>query len=117
MNKTRKALAIEVLSSGLSVEKASEVASVSRQTIYNWLGDDNFKKELRQRQKFLFQTLSKRLMSITEKALQVLEDCLSSRNESIRLRSSGIALSSLKNVMELADFEERLTVLEEKYKE
>ena len=113
MSKTRKALALEVLSSGLSVEKASEVAHVSRQTIYNWLDQESFKKDLRRRQSVLFQTLSKRLMSITEKALQVLEDCLSSRNESIRLRSSGIALSSLKFFMEMAEFEERLTALEE----
>jgi len=113
MSKTRKALALEVLSSGLSVEKASEVAHVSRQCIYNWLGQKSFKNELRQRQSVLFQSLSKRLVGITEKALQVLEDCLSSRNEAIRLRASGIALSSLKNVMELADFEERLTTIEE----
>jgi len=50
MSKTRKALALEVLSSGLSVEKASEVAHVSRQCIYNWLGQESFKKDLRQRQ-------------------------------------------------------------------
>jgi len=113
MSKTRKVLALEVLSSGMSVEKASEVAQVSRQCIYNWLGQKSFKNELRQRQSVLFQSLSKRLVNITEKALQVLEDCLSSRNEAIRLRASGIALSSLKNVMELADFEERLTTIEE----
>jgi len=117
MSQTKKALALEVLSSGLSIEKASEVAHCSRQCIYNWMTQESFKNELRQRQSSLFQSLSKRLVGITAKALQVLDDCLSSRNENIRLRSSGIALSSLKNVMELADFEERLTVLEEKYKE
>jgi len=114
MSKTRKALALEVLSSGLSVERASEVSQVSRQTVYNWLSDDGFKKELRKRQSFIFQTLSKRLVNITTQALQVLEDCLGSRNESIRLRASGIALSSLKNVMELSDFEDRLSELEER---
>ena len=116
MSQTKKALALEVLSSGLSVEKASEVAHVSRQCIYNWLSQESFKNELRQRQSVLFQSLSKRLVNITEKALQVLEDCLSSRNEAIRLRASGIALSSLKNVMELSDFEERLAALEENIK-
>ena len=113
MSKTRKALALEVLSSGLSVEKASEVAHVSRQCIYNWMTQESFKRKLRERQSVLFQSLSKRLAGMTVKALQVLEDCLSSRSEAIRLRASGIALSSLKNVMELADFEERLTRLEE----
>jgi hypothetical protein len=113
MSQTKKALALEVLSSGLSVEKASEMAHVSRQCIYNWLSQESFKAELRKRQRILFQSLSKRLMSITEKALQVLDDCLSSRTEAVRLRASGIALSSLKNVMELADFEERLSELEE----
>jgi len=113
MIKTRKALALEVLSSGFSVEKASEVSHVSRQTIYNWLSQEGFKNELRKRQSILFQSLSKRLMNITVKALQVLEDCLDSRNESIRLRASGIALSSLKNVIDTADIEDRLTALEE----
>lgn len=114
MSKTKKALAIEVLSSGMSVEKASEVAKVSRQCIYNWLAQDSFKSELRKRQAILFQSLSKRLLNITKKALEVLEDCLSSRNESIRLRASGIALSSLKNVMDIGDIEDRLTELESK---
>jgi len=113
MSQTKKTLALEVLSSGLSVEKASEVAHVSRQCIYNWLSQESFKNELRERQSILFQSLSKRLMNITVKALQVLEDCLRSRSEAIRLRASGIALSGLKNVMELSDFEERLTALEE----
>ena len=113
MSQTKKALALEVLSYGQSVEKASEVSQVSRQTVYNWLSQESFKNELRERQSVLFQSLSKRLIGITVKALQVLEDCLNSRNESIRLRASGIALSGLKNVMELSDFEERLTRLEE----
>lgn len=116
MSKTKKALALEVLSSGLSVEKASEVANVSRQCVYNWMTQESFKKDLRRRQSILFQRLSKKLMNITVKALQVLENCLCSENENIRLRSSGIALSSLKNVMELADFEDRLTALEDERK-
>ena len=116
MSQTKKALALEVLSSGLSVEKAAEVAHVSRQCVYNWLSQESFKNELRERQSVLFQSLSKRLIGITVKALQVLEDCLSSRNENIRLRASGIALSGLKNFVELSDFEDRLAALEENIK-
>ena len=116
MSETKKALAVEVLSHGQSVEQASEIANVSRTCIYNWLAQDDFKQELRRRQSVLFQSLSKKLIGIIEKALQVIEDSLSSRTEALRLRAAGIALSNLKNVIELSDFEDRLTALEENIK-
>ena len=116
MNKTRKNIAIEALSHGESIEKVSELTSVTRQTIYNWLSRDDFQRKLRERQSSIFQQLSKRLLSITTQALSVLEESLYSRNERVRLRASQIALSNLKSVVDMTDFEERLTVLENKNK-
>src|SRR4030042_6915529 len=111
MSKTKRAIAIEALSSGLSVEKVSELASVSRACIYNWLSKEDFKKDLREKQGEYFSRLSKRITSITLKALEVLESLLNSRNESIRLRACSTALSSLSTITSLTDFEERLTAL------
>lgn len=112
MSKTKKALALEVLSSGLSVEQAGEVAHVSRQCVYNWLSQDSFKQDLRKKQSEYFSRLSKRMTALTLKALEVLEKSLDSRNESIRLRACSIALSSLPGITALTDFEARLSALE-----
>jgi transposase-like protein len=112
MSKTKKALALEALSSGLSVEKVSEVSHVTRQTVYNWLSQEDFKTDLKEKQREYFSRLSKRMTSLTLKALDVIEECLRSRNESIRLRACGIALSGLNNVVSMTDFEERLSALE-----
>lgn len=114
MSKTKKALALEALSAGLSVEKASELASISRACLYNWLSQDAFKNDLRAKQSEYFSRLSKRLTALTLKALDVIESALDSRNESIRLRASGIALSSISTITALSDFDSRLSALENK---
>jgi len=116
MSKTKRALALEALSSGLSVETSSEMAGVSRACIYNWMAREDFKKDLQERQREYFSRLSKRMTAITLKALEVLEKSLDSRNENIRLRACGVALSSLKSITEMTDFGQRITALEERTK-
>jgi len=113
MSNTKKAIAIEVLSSGMSIEKASEVAHVSRACVYKWLRDDGFRNDLYEKRREYFYRLSKRLTVITWKALEVIETCLSSRNENIRLRSAGIALQNLSHIVEITEFEGRLQALEQ----
>lgn len=112
MSKTKKALALESLSSGLSVETTSEMAGVSRACVYNWLSQDSFKNDLRAKQSEYFSRLSKRMTSLTFRALEVIEKSLDSRNEAIRLRSAGMLLSSLSIVTALTEFEARLSALE-----
>jgi len=113
MSETKKALAFEALSSGLSIEKAGEVSHVSRQTIYNWLSQDDFKRELKARQREYFSQLSKRMTSLFMKALDVIEKSLDSRSEAMRLRASGLLISSYPHITEMTEFEERLSSLEQ----
>ena len=112
MSKTKKALALESLSSGLSVEKVSELAGVSRACIYNWLSQDSFRNDLRAKQSEYFSRLSKRMTALTFRALEVIEKSLDSRNEAIRLRASGLILSSLSIITAITDFEQRISALE-----
>ena len=112
MSKTKKLLALESLSSGLSVEKVSEISGVSRACVYNWLSQDSFKNDLRAKQSEYFSRLSKRMTSLTLRALEVIEKSLDSRNENIRLRASGLILSSLSVITALSDFEQRISALE-----
>jgi hypothetical protein len=112
MSETKKALALEALSSGLSIEKAGEVSHVSRQTVYNWLSQDDFKKELKVRQSEYFSQLAKRITILFMKALDVIEKSLDSRSEAMRLRASGLLISSYPHIAEMTEFEERLSALE-----
>jgi len=113
MSNTKKAIALEVLSSGMSVEKASEVAHVSRACVYKWLKDNGFQNDLNEKQREYFCRLSKRMTAITLKALEVIEKSLESRNENVRLRAAGIAVSNLPHIAEITEFEERLQILEQ----
>jgi len=54
------------------------------------------------------------MTALTFKALEVLEKSLDSRNENIRLRASGMLLSSLNVITALTDFEQRISALEKK---
>lgn len=112
MSNMKKALAIEALSAGLSVETSSEMAGVSRACVYKWLSQDDFKKDLQERQTEYFSRMSKRMTALTLKALETLEKSLDSRSESLRLRACGIVLSSLRSIAEITEFESRLSALE-----
>jgi len=114
MSKTKRALAIEALSSGLSVEKASELSGVSRACVYKWLSLSDFQGDLQTRQAEYFSRLSKRITALTLNALGVLEKSLDSRDERIRLRASEIITARFPVILSLADFDARLTALENK---
>ena len=112
MSNTKKALAIEALSSGLSVEKASELSGVSRACVYKWLSLSDFQGELKEKQAEYFSRLSKRITALTFKALGVLENSIDSRDERIRLIASEIITARFPVILSLSDFETRLSALE-----
>ena len=108
----KKQVAIEALGKGLSVEKASELANVSRTSLYRWLKEPDFQAEIYRIQSEMIGRLSLRLLNICELAIQALEDGLNSRDIKLRLKVAEIALSRLPSLSELGSLNERITKLE-----
>jgi len=109
---TKKLIALEALAAGKDVSKASELANISRPTLYKYLADPGFKQELDRKQSELIQRLSLRLLGICDLALTALEAGLQDRAITTRLRAAAIAISKLQSISELGVLEQRIAGLE-----
>jgi len=78
--KPKQAQAIELLAHGSSITECALKLAVSRRSIHSWLNNKEFKQALEDRKHELIECLNIRMVDLNEKALQVLEDCMSSRN-------------------------------------
>jgi transposase len=113
-NMTRKELAIIGLGSGLTVADAAEMASVSRNTIYRWLEDPDFENAVEDYKNEALTGIARKMVSLTVRVLEVLEEILESGNENMRLRAAAALLGRFTQVVELTDLERRLTILEKR---
>lgn len=107
---------IAALLSERNTTDAAEVAGVATRTIYRWLADPAFVKELRQAEAAILDAASVRLISGLGVALQVLYDMMTDeRTDPTNRRSAAIAwLAHSLRLLEARNLEERLTALEAK---
>lgn len=112
----KRQVALNAIGAGYSIEKASNIANISRVTLYRWLKNEHFQADLSRIQGELIQRISLRLLSITELALQALEDGLNSRDMKTRIKVAEIALSKAPSIAELGALNERLIRLEKNKK-
>lgn len=110
--KANRKTVLQALSTGASVAQASDLANVSRNTVYRWLQEEDFSRELKTLQDETLKRLSVRLIGLSEKALEVLGDGMESRNLTDRVRCASTLLNRLPAVAELADVERRIEILE-----
>jgi len=108
----KKVLLISHLLTSSSVEIACQKAGISRNTYYNWIKDEPFRKELEhQRQAIVNATLDS-LKSYFIQAIDILAKLMHSESEAIsRLACKDIIECTFKTI-ELRDMEERLQYLE-----
>jgi len=111
-NTAKTLIALEVLSAGGDVSQAAELANTSRQTIYKWLDDPEFSRELAKKQSEAVQRLSARFIALGDKALAAIEAGLNDRAISTRLRAASIYGSKYQSFIELGLLEQRITALE-----
>lgn len=71
-------------------------------------------KALEIRKKEIIERLNIRMIGLNEEALDVLEDCMRSRNETIRLRAASYLNSKLFESIELGDFQKAIERINER---
>lgn len=110
--KPKQNQAIELLSHGASIEATATGAGVSRRTIYQWMKDQEFAIALHDKSAEVIEGLNRRLVSLNEKALDVLDACMDSESEAIRLRSAIYLNSRLYEVLGDLEILRRLDEIE-----
>ena len=105
---------IEALVITGDVTQAAAAGNVARKTVYQWLKSADFREALKEAEADALDNLSRRLVSLADKAASVLETVLDDKkaSNSQRLRASEIVLSNLLRMRELIDHEERLAAVE-----
>jgi len=110
--KTKHNQAIELLASGKRIEETATMVSVTRRAVYNWLDDADFSDALRKRQSDYIRRLNTKLITLNEKALDVLSAGLDSRDESIRIRCASIVTGKYHKTVEFEDILQRIERIE-----
>jgi predicted DNA-binding protein YlxM (UPF0122 family) len=108
----RQLLTINHIVSSSTIEEASQKAEVSRGTIYNWLKDDEFCRELkRQRDEVIEEALNFLKTSVT-RAVGELINLIDAKKEEVRRLACNDVISHALKSMELERLEDRLDKVE-----
>jgi len=111
----KKNLVVVHLLSGSTIEQAARQSGVSDRQVHRWLKEGAFQNALRSQERQVIDACSWRLVSMTKKALDALEDVLrepSSRGANVKRLAAVSVLELTLKWRELVDFEERLSRLE-----
>jgi DNA-binding transcriptional ArsR family regulator len=97
-----------------SVAQAADACNLSRQTLYRWLREPAFTRELREASGSQVEQASRRLDSLLLRAIDELERLLSSESEQQRRLAVDSILSHGVRLRELTQLEQRVRALEDR---
>lgn len=95
-----------------SVSRAADTCNLSRQSLYRWLREPEFERALREASSEQVIEASRRLTSLTMRAVDRLEKLLDSERELTQLKAVESILTHGARLRELVELEERITNLE-----
>lgn len=106
--------AIAAMMSSANMTDVAREAGVGRSTLYRWTQKPAFRAALREAESQALANFSRSLLALSELATQALSDALQPHGVhlSYRLRAVQILTSNLATLLDLAQFDERLTALE-----
>ena len=110
----KKIIAIQALMRSCTAAEAAEAAGVSRVTIYRWLKDDDFQKELSLRKHLIIDGASRKLANSVNKAIDTLIDLNEkSKIPNVRRLAAGNLIDYCLRFSEITDLEKRMTAIEQ----
>jgi transposase-like protein len=111
----RQHQAVRFLLEGKTVSETAEGVGVTERTLFRWLAEPTFQSELVSAERKALENTSRRLLKLSEQAVDFLEQVLNSpaeRGSNVRLRAVQVTLEQLVRVRELVELEMRVSELE-----
>ena len=103
----KKRKAVRALVEHGSAMQAAESAGVTRQTLYKWLEEADFKAALQHAENAALQAFQRELVSMGHLAANAIRDGLKDSDIRVRLRAADIFTGRLLQLRELLEFEDR----------
>lgn len=104
--------AIAALLTSKNIRAAAEQSGTPLRTMWNWCADSRFLAALHSAEGGIIEESMRRLLNLSEKAIDTLEALLDSPKPELRLRAAGMVLDQLLVLRELTNTESRLAALE-----
>ena len=108
----RQIKAINSLLTSKDRSEAADQAGVSRKTLYRYLENEEFKRELSRRKNELLETGSCSLTAAVDRAISTLVELLDCKQPNIRRLTAVNILDHAVKLAELTDLEQRISRLE-----
>ena len=110
--KNEMAFAVQI-AQGESIAKAAKTVGVSESTGYRWNRKSEVSKAVADIRSTVLQTASYRMITITGRAIDTLEELLGSQTEKIRLSAARTILDGTVKMRQLAELEQELQQIRE----
>ena len=114
---TYKDKALAALIATGTVRAAAAECGLGEATLYRYLKDSEFKAEIRDARRQLFEQTITQLQVVSGAAVAALKESLASGNSSVVIRAASIILANSFKGFEISDILERLEVLENEHKD
>ena len=105
--------ALPFLAAGRTATEGAELADIGRTTLYRWMEDDDFRRELERCRSEAAELAHTELKGLMLKATLVLGEAMDDSNPLIRLKAAQIALNTHLKANELNEIEKRLNLLDD----
>ena len=109
----RQLAALPYIAAGRTTTEGAELADISRTTLYRWIEDDDFRRELERLRDEAVELAHTELKGLMFKATLVLNLAMDDPNPFVRLKAAQIALSAHLKANELRGIERRLDRMED----
>lgn len=109
----RQQKAIALLMAGKDKSAVAQEIGISRNTLYKWQKQENFRAALRKAEAALVSDIAGQLARLGSKAQSVLSEQMKEESSPQALSAARAVLGFIPKFLELAQFEERLSALEE----
>jgi Transposase len=113
----RQLRVIPYLLTSHSTEEACRRARINKTTVYEWLKDETFRRELKRQRDTIIERALDSLKANIAKATKTLLDHLNSKRENISIRAAEDIIEFTQKALEHEELEKRIEALEEQMAE
>lgn len=117
--KPRQTKAVAALLTGATIEDAALTAGVSKRSLYTWLKDTEFSEALKKAEASALDEVGRRLVGLANTAIDTLSNVMKEPHipgQNVKRLAARDILDLCLKWVEIREFEQRISILEEKVK-